>query len=96
MRRVKFRPLSVLSRRATPLSGQDQARRTHDYKRNGATTLFAALDVATGEVNGECHPMPRHQEFLKFLRQLDQEVPGKDLHLILDNYGTHKHDKVQR
>ncbi len=66
---------------------------THDYKRNGTTTLFAALNVATGEVIGECHPRHRHQEFLRFLNQLDKEMPDKELHLILDNYGTHKQNK---
>jgi len=71
-------------------------RHTHDYKRNGTTTLFAALNVATGEVIGECHARHRHQEFLKFLKQLDKEIPDKELHLILDNYGTHKQEKVQR
>ena len=71
-------------------------RHTHDYKRNGTTTLYAALNIATGEVIGECHHRHRHQEFLKFLKQLDKEVPDKELHLILDNYGTHKHEKVQR
>jgi len=70
-------------------------RHTHDYKRNGTTTLFAALNVATGEVIGECHPRHRHQEFLKFLKQIDKEMPDKELHLILDNYGTHKQEKVQ-
>lgn len=79
-----------------PLRPGKVARQTHDYKRNGTTTLFAALNVATGEVIGECHPRHRHQEFLKFLRQLDREVADKELHLILDNYGTHKHPKVQR
>jgi transposase len=79
-----------------PLLPGKVARHTHDYKRNGTTTLFAALNVATGEVIGECHPRHRHQEFLKFLKQLDKEVPGKELHLVLDNYGTHKHQKVQR
>ena len=71
-------------------------RHTHDYKRNGTTTLFAALNIATGEVIGECHHRHRHQEFLKFLNQLDKEVPDKELHLILDNYGTHKQEKVLR
>jgi transposase len=71
-------------------------RHTHDYKRNGTTTLFAALNVATGEVIGECQPRHRHQEFLRFLKQLDKEIPGKGLHLILDNYGTHKQDKVKK
>jgi len=69
---------------------------THDYKRNGTTTLFAALNIATGEVIGECHHRYRHQEFLKFLKQLNKEVPDKELHLILDNYGTHKQEKVQK
>ena len=76
-------------------SGQVE-RHTHDYKRNGTTTLFAALNVATGEVIGECHPRHRHQEFLKFLKQLEKEVADKELHLILDNYGTHKQEKVQK
>ena len=71
-------------------------RRTHDYKRNGTTTLFAALNIATGEVIGECHHRHRHQEFLKFLKQLNKEVPDKELHLILDNYGTHKQEKVHK
>ena len=68
---------------------------THDYKRNGTTTLFAALETLQGKVVGECHQRHRHQEFLKFLRRLDQEFPGNvPLHLIMDNYGTHKHEKV--
>ena len=69
---------------------------THDYKRNGTTTLFAALSVLDGKVIGQCQPRHRHQEFLKFLRLLDREFPGKrELHLILDNYGTHKTPEVQ-
>jgi transposase len=68
---------------------------THDYKRNGTTTLFAALNTLDGSVVGECLPRHRHQEFLKFLRTLDREFPGElDLHLIVDNYRTHKHDNV--
>jgi transposase len=68
---------------------------THDYKRNGTTTLFAALNVLEGTVIGQCMPRHRNQEFLKFLRQIDREVPAEhDLHLILDNYGTHKHPNV--
>jgi transposase len=63
---------------------------THDYKRNGTTTLFAALEVLQGKVIGECHARHRHQEFLGFLRRLDKEFPGKvPLHLVMDNYGTH-------
>ena len=70
---------------------------THDYKRHGTTTLFAALNVLEGTVIGECMPRHRHQEFLKFLRKLDRETPADlSLHLILDNYATHKHDAVAR
>jgi transposase len=69
---------------------------THDYKRHGTTTLFAALDVLQGRVIGQCYERHRHQEFLKFLRRLDQEFPGTTpLHLVMDNYGTHTHPKVQ-
>ena len=70
---------------------------THDYKHNGTTTLFAALDVLTGKVIGQCLPRHRHEEFLTFLRTIDREVPkGLGVHLILDNYATHKHPDVQR
>jgi transposase len=63
---------------------------THDYKRNGTTTLFAALDLLQGKVIGDCHKRHRHQEFLKFLRRIDREFSGKSpLHLVIDNYGTH-------
>jgi transposase len=69
---------------------------THDYKRNGTTTLFAALSLLDGKVIGQCHSRHRHQEFLKFLRRLDREFPGnRQLHLVLDNYGTHKTPEVQ-
>jgi transposase len=69
---------------------------THDYKRNGTTTLFAALNVLEGTVIGEGKARHRHQEFLQFLRRLDREFPlQQDLHLIVDNYGTHKHPKVK-
>jgi transposase len=69
---------------------------THDYKRNGTTTLFAALDVAKGRLIGQCMPRHRHQEFIKFLKQIDAETPPElDLHLIVDNYATHKHPNVQ-
>lgn len=68
---------------------------THDYKRHGTTTLFAALDVATGEVLHECMPRHRHQEFLRFLRKMERSVPADlDIHVILDNYATHKHPAV--
>lgn len=69
---------------------------THDYKRHGTTTLFAALDVATGEVLHECMPRHRHQEFLRFMRTVEASVdPDLDIHVILDNYATHKHPRVQ-
>jgi putative transposase len=69
---------------------------THDYVRNGTTTLFAALDIATGTVLAECRPRHRHQEFLGFLERIDQAVPETlDVHLIVDNYSTHKHAKVR-
>ena len=69
---------------------------THDYIRHGTTTLFAALDVATGEVITQCKPRHRHQEFLGFLRQIEKSVPENlDVHLIVDNYCTHKHAKVR-
>src|ERR1700722_6032726 len=70
--------------------------RTHDYKRNGTTTLFAALNVLDGKVIGECHARHRHQEWLRFLRRLDGEFPPEiELHLVMDNYGTHKEPQVQ-
>lgn len=63
---------------------------THDYKRNGTTTLFAALDVLRGKVIGDCYKRHRHQEFLQFLRRIDREFPGNvPLHLVIDNYGSH-------
>jgi len=70
---------------------------THDYKRHGTTTLFAALNVLDGQVIGQCQQRHTHVEWLKFLRQIDRETPrDKTLHLIADNYATHKHPKVQR
>src|SRR5512143_2922691 len=69
---------------------------THDYKRHGTTTLFAAVDVLTGAVIGQCLPRHRHDEFLVFLRRIQREVPrGLQVHLILDNYATHSHPDVQ-
>lgn len=70
---------------------------THDYKRNGTTTLFAAIELGQGEVIATCMKRHRHQEWLKFLRMIDERTPRKlDLHLIVDNYATHKHEKVKR
>ena len=72
-------------------------RQTHDYERHGTTTLFAALNVLEGTVIGECKPRHRHQEFLGFLDRIDQSVDaGLDIHLVLDNYGTHKHPDVKK
>ena len=69
---------------------------THDYKRNGTTTLFAALDVLDGKVIGRCMQRHRHQEFIRFLNAIEVEVPvGKIIHVILDNYGPHKHPKTR-
>lgn len=73
------------------------AQQTHDYIRHGTTSLFAALNVATGTVIGECHRRHRHQEFLKFLKRLDAQLPPTgEVHIIMDNYGTHKQPKVIR
>jgi transposase len=69
---------------------------THDYRRNGTTTLFAALSMLDGKVIGDCMPRHRHQEFIGFLKKIDAETPAElDLHLIVDNYGTHKHPRVK-
>ncbi len=69
---------------------------THDYYRHGTTTLFAALDILDGAVITQCKPRHRHQEFLSFLRHLDASIPaGLEVHLIADNYGTHKHPRVK-
>jgi transposase len=69
---------------------------THDYKRHGTTTLFAAIELAEGKIIAECMPRHRHQEWIKFLKKIDAETPAElDLHLIVDNYATHKHPKVK-
>ena len=70
-------------------------RRTHDYVRHGTTTLFAALEVATGQVTDACHPRHRHGEFLDFLKLVAKAYPRRQLHVVVDNYATHKHAKVQ-
>ena len=82
-----------------PMTPGQAERRTHDYVRNGTTSLFAALNVATGQVIGRCHRRHRHQEFLRFLNELDSKLvrePGVAIHLVLDNYGTHKTPAVKR
>lgn len=80
-----------------PLRPGIPARQTHDYERHGTTTLFAALNMLDGTVIGDCMPRHRHQEFIRFLQTIDTKTPHDlDLHLIVDNYGTHKHLRVQR
>ncbi len=80
-----------------PLRPGLPARQTHDYERHGTTTLFAALNVLAGTVIAECQPRHRHQEFLRFLGRIDAVVDsGLEIHLILDNYGTHKHPEVKK
>jgi len=79
-----------------PLRSGIPARQTHDYKRNGTTTLFAALSMLDGKVIGDCMPRHRHQEFIRFLKKIDTQTPAnQDLHLIVDNYATHKHPRVK-
>ena len=79
-----------------PLKKGRAATMTHDYKRHGTTTLFAALDVKSGKVIGDCMPRHRAKEFLQFLRQIDKAVPARrDVHLVLDNYATHKTPDVK-
>ena len=70
-------------------------RRTHDYRRHGTTTLFAALGVATGKVAATCQPRHRHQEFLRFLKQVARACPERELHLVMDNYAAHKRVEIR-
>jgi transposase len=80
-----------------PMRPGQVERRTHDYVRHGTTSLFAALDVATGKVIGRCFRRHRSREFLAFLREIDERVPGRlEVHLVVDNYGTHKTQAVRR
>ena len=80
-----------------PLGPGIPARQSHDYERHGVTSLFAALNVATGEAIAKCHRRHRHQEFLKFLAVIDSTLPGDaEVHLVMDNYGTHKVKKVRQ
>jgi transposase len=78
-----------------PMQPNMPERRTHDYRRHGTTTLFAALEIATGKVTGHCLPRHRHQEFLRFLRQIERAYPDVELHLVMDNYAAHKHPAVR-
>ena len=70
-------------------------RRTHDYVRHGTTTLFGALEIATGKVTGHCLPRHRHQEFLRFLKQVARAYPEVELHLVMDNYAAHKRVEIR-
>lgn len=82
-----------------PLEPGRPARHTHDYARHGTTSLFAALNTATGHVLGKCYPQHRHQEFLKFMNHLDRSIerePGTEIHIVMDNYATHKAPAVRR
>jgi transposase len=78
-----------------PLRPGTPEKRSHDYIRHGTTTLFAALEAATGKVTGACYPRHRHEEFGKFLRQVAKAYPRRKLHLVCDNYGTHSHPDVR-
>ena len=78
-----------------PLQPGLAERRSHDYVRHGTTTLFAALEIATGQVTAACKPRHRHQEFLAFLKQVGRAHPGRELHLVMDNYAAHKHPKIK-
>lgn len=79
-----------------PMAPGVAERRTHTYLRNGTTSLFAALDIATGAVVGKCYKRHRATEFLAFLKELDRNLPqGPDVHLVMDNYATHKTPKVK-
>ncbi|MCF8611177.1 IS630 family transposase [Gordonia sp. HY285] len=78
-----------------PMQPGQIERRTHDYKRHGTTTLFAALDIATGQVTAAVQSRHRHQEFLSFLRQIDRAYGDQELHLVMDNYATHKKAEVR-
>ena len=96
MRRVRFRRW-IAPNLDFPLKPGRLQTMTHDYKRNGTTTLFAALNTLDGRIIGECMHRHTHREWLRFLKLLDAETPAdKTLHVIAENYATHKHPKVQR
>ena len=78
-----------------PMQPGRPERRTHDYVRHGTTTLFAALEVATGQVTGVCQHRHRHQEFLRFLKHIARAYPTQELHLVMDNYAAHKRVEVR-
>jgi transposase len=85
------------TQRMFPMRPGIPERQTHDYRRHGVTSLFAALNIESGKIIASCHRRHRHQEFLRFLRKIDAEVPSAfDIHLVLDNYATHKHATIKR
>ena len=83
------------TQKTLPMQPGHAEQRTHDYVRHGTTTLFAALEIATGKVTGVCKNRHRHQEFLAFLKHLARAYPDRELHLVMDNYATHKHADVR-
>ena len=83
------------TQKTLPMQPGHAEKRTHDYVRHGTTTLFAALEIATGQVTAVCKPRHRHQEFLIFLRHVARTYPDQPLHLIMDNYAAHKHPRVR-
>jgi hypothetical protein len=93
MKRARSRRYNVPPRRCHCARAAPE-RRTHDDVRHGTTTLFAALEVATGRVTDQCFPQHRHSEFLAFLKQVATAYPRRQLHMVLDNYGTHTHATV--
>src|SRR5438552_12122435 len=96
MRRAEFRRWNA-PRPMLPLGLGYVEGVTHDYRRHGTTTLFAALDTANGKVLAKCRPRHRHQEYLSFLREIEKNVPKNlEVHIIVDNYATHKHLRVKR
>jgi transposase len=82
------------SQKTLPMQPGHAEQRTHDYVRHGTTTLFAALEIATGRVTGVCKNRHRHQEFLAFLKHVARAYPDRELHLVMDNYAAHKHPNV--
>jgi transposase len=83
------------TQKVLPLQPGHAEQRTHDYVRHGTTTLFAALEIATGTVTGVCKQRHRHQEFLAFLKHVARSYPSQELHLVMDNYATHKRPEVK-
>jgi transposase len=83
------------TQKVLPMQPGHDEQRTHDYVRHGTTTLFAALEVATGKVTGQCKNRHRHQEFLAFLKHLARAYPGRELHLVMDNYAAHKRPEIK-